>query len=285
MNVRIGFDVDDTVASLGPLLQAMEGAGAEGGEVGLDLLDTSFLGPMSVVCLSLAARAWRAQGCVVHAKPPALRRVAAYAEFSGLAHELGFGPPAVDGHPQNVTMPVRFFSTRDNDSILRVGRLIRRFVDMSSDTADVLNVLIAELVQNVADHAGAEGAIAARVYAKRREVRVAVADRGVGLRATLSTHHAVPDDRAALHLALQAGASARSSLHNAGLGLDLLDDLLHSNGGSLLIASGRAAYTRNAGRTRRRVLSAPCAGTLCVMRFRIDDELYGSQASSEDLWS
>lgn len=85
-------------------------------------------------------------------------------------------------------------------------------------------------------------------------------------------------------MALEKGKSSNSHKHNAGQGLCLLDEELKFNKGSLLLASGNRYYRRISERSYRGRLENPLPGTLILMKFRIDNELYGLNGPPDDLW-
>lgn len=285
MLVKIGFNVNDTEASLGALLRELAPtATCEDQSLQLDLSACQFLGPMAVTVLVLAHQRWQARGCRVSVIPPKLERLANYCVYSGLAERFDFGPVPETKHPENVTTPVSVFTKRDHNAILDVCSLVSRFIDMSHDTEEVLQSLIGEMMQNVADHAGHAGAISARVYKKERDVRVCVTDLGKGLRCALADRYAVKDDRDALRLALEYGKSSKSNAQNAGQGLNLLDNSLKSSGGSLLLASGLSYYRRTPDHCHVRDLPSPLPGTLVLMKFRIDNEFFGFDSPDAALW-
>lgn len=83
-----------------------------------------------------------------------------------------------------------------------------------------LNECVAELFQNILDHAQAHGNafFAICYHEERKEIEIAICDFGVGIPYTLREQY--PDSCKALQRSLVPGVTARTHKHNRGLGLD-----------------------------------------------------------------
>lgn len=83
-----------------------------------------------------------------------------------------------------------------------------------------LNNCVAELFQNILDHAQAHGNafFAIRYHEKKKEIEIAICDFGVGIPYTLREQY--PDSCEALQQSLLPGVTARTRKHNRGFGLD-----------------------------------------------------------------
>jgi signal transduction histidine kinase len=146
--------------------------------------------------------------------------------------------------------------------VLLVSRL-----GYSGLAADRFTVAMAEVCQNAVDHSGAPGLALAQCYLRAGsgpEIRLAVADVGIGVRASLAPRYAdrVPgswDDRAAVRLAFRRGVTG-SGDPDRGLGLAAVADMVRAWGGSLRLRSGTAACEVGA-RPGERSGMAPFPGT------------------------
>jgi hypothetical protein len=116
--------------------------------------------------------------------------------------------------------------------------------------ADRFSVAMAEICQNIADHSGSPGLAAAQCYLHgpggTPEIRLAVADAGIGLRASLAPRYAREfpgpfDDLAAVRLAFRRGVT-RCEDPDRGLGLKIVAEMVRGWGGSLRLRSGTAAF-------------------------------------------
>ena len=83
-----------------------------------------------------------------------------------------------------------------------------------------LNNCVAELFQNILDHAQARGNAFFAIYyhEEKKEIEIAICDFGVGIPYTLRDQY--PDSLNALQRSLLPGVSARTHKHNRGYGLD-----------------------------------------------------------------
>ena len=127
--------------------------------------------------------------------------------------------------------------------VLLVSRL-----GYSGLAADRFTVAMAEVCQNVVDHSGGPGLALAQCYLRAGsgpEIRLAVADVGIGVRASLAPRYAdrLPgswDDRTAVRLAFRRGVTG-SGDPDRGLGLAAVADMVRAWGGTLRLRSGTAA--------------------------------------------
>lgn len=96
-----------------------------------------------------------------------------------------------------------------------------------------------EVADNIVLHAQTQspGFVCAQYYEAGGRLEIAVVDLGRGLRASLSETRAVPDDTAALKLAVTRGVT-RSSLVGQGNGLAGTLEIAKVNGGTLQLCSG-----------------------------------------------
>lgn len=125
---------------------------------------------------------------------------------------------------------------RDESDAVRLARLVsRRARQEDADAGSTLFSCLVEMALNVAEHSGVTGYVAAQTLPRQGWMRFAVADAGVGLRASLAGRGAV-DDRTAVRLAL-AGTS-RFAGPERGTGLPTTRRELVRSDGWLLLASG-----------------------------------------------
>jgi len=246
-------------------VEALLDAARRGGQraAGLDCSTVRFIDPcgtLALLAIGLAA-AWRggsAWGLVLPRDPGPL----AWLERCG-ARELlersfvvegsrgGPGPDGADPTLLAVTV------VRSPDEVRgAVGRLKARAdlllvsrLGHSPLTADRLTVAVAELLQNAVDHSGSPGLAAACWYARGSrgapELRLAVADVGVGVRESLAARYATGagrtwDDATAVRTAFREGVS-RFEDPGRGLGLKAVAATVRAWGGSLRLRSGTAA--------------------------------------------
>lgn len=145
----------------------------------------------------------------------------------------------------------------------RADLLLVSRLGYSGLAADRFTVALAEACQNVVDHSGGPGLALAQCYLRSGggpEIRLAVADAGIGVRASLAPRYAdrLPgawDDRAAVRLAFRRGVTG-SGDPDRGLGLAAVADLVRAWGGTLRLRSGTADCVVGANPAERGGLSA-----------------------------
>jgi hypothetical protein len=145
----------------------------------------------------------------------------------------------------------------------RADLLLVSRLGYSGLAADRFTVALAEVCQNVVDHSGGPGLALAQCYLRPGggpEIRLAVADVGIGVRASLAPRYAdrLPgswDDRAAVRLAFRRGVTG-SGDPDRGLGLAAVADMVRAWGGTLRLRSGTAACTVGAHPGERSGLAA-----------------------------
>ena len=127
---------------------------------------------------------------------------------------------------------------------------------------DTLTYAIREIIRNVVEHSEAERfGICAQYWPSRERVEVAILDRGIGLRRSLSSnpHIDVSDDKKAINFALMPAVSGkafkgalkqRGHWGNSGFGLYMTNRICR-NGGNFFVASGDTAMLLNRGQGKR----------------------------------
>jgi anti-sigma regulatory factor (Ser/Thr protein kinase) len=287
-HIRIDFNVDDTVASLQALLVRLFGSGVEPRieeTLHLDLSLCGFLGPIAVTTLC-GLRHWGENaGFPVTLSAPRHSVLRAYCEYSGLLNEFEQGP--LPGAIEQITTSlVRHFETPPIQGLQEIVELVRQDVNLARGDENNLKLALSELTQNVIDHAGSKigGFMSARAYKNVREVRLAVADFGVGVRQSLSRTTVVRSDIEAIRQALAAEVSGKSLTRNMGMGLTLLREIVERNGGDLLLASKRGIMVQR-NKARFDTLKTAFPGTLAFVRLRILGTELSSHDEDEDVWA
>lgn len=286
-SVRVGFGVDDlSRRSVGAFLKALQpiltAPAGTSWRLDLDSGDNGYLGPTAAaVVASSILLAKRRQHEAAVSLPQAPPRLAAFCEFSGLAFLSRTGklasPPEADPAGSE-TAPLQQFHRMNWGGSTPLVRLVRRHLSgLAADSEDLLRTCYSEIVQNIEDHAQSPigGVICARYFEGRREIRVAVADRGVGigehLRGALSAPGcAIRDDVHALELVLRGNVTSKSRPNNMGQGISNLATIARGNDGKLIIFSGQAHAEVDSQTTR--AWHAPdrsFPGTLILLSLRV----------------
>jgi hypothetical protein len=213
----------------------------------VDLRDVAWVDPVHLVTVAALAEAAHRDGLGFRLRGPRAPDRARYAARMGLGvvvGELGGSHDLPDVAPaQPADHLVEVARLRTSGDVVRLASLVHtRVAEIDDALAHALHQGVAEIGQNVCDHARSVGFVAAQTIPRRGELRFAVADPGVGLLATLGRQGAI-DDRNAIELAL-AGVSSRG---RRGTGLPSTVTAVTRLGGYLYLASGASStmITRN----------------------------------------
>lgn len=136
-----------------------------------------------------------------------------------------------------------------------------------------LGALIADLAENVLQHARSEGGGVASLMILPEEdmVELAIADCGIGIRGSLVENpefEDIDDDLSAIKAAVRPGATADPG-SGGGYGLFLARLVVRDNGGSIIIRSGTAEWSQGS-QIDERSCNIWSPGTLAVVRARLD---------------
>jgi len=149
---------------------------------------------------------------------------------------------------------------RSPRDVERLSELVYlRVAEHNEAAARALHLAIGEVGSNVCQHARSIGFMAAQTLAERGVLRFAVADAGVGLRATLAPLGAA-DDQQAVQLALSGERRRREP--GRGYGLPSTVRIITELQGELLLASGLAASRVSPAGSMERQLDVAFTGTI-----------------------
>lgn len=207
----------------------------------VDLRDVAWVDPVHLVTVAAVAEAAHRDGLSFRLRGPAAADRARYAARM----RLGDVVTRLGGEHDLPDVALRDRS----DRLVEVARLgtpgdVRQLAALVHDRVAELDVTlagalfegVAEMGENVVDHARSVGYVAAQTIPRRGELRFAVADPGVGLLATLAGRGAT-SDRRAIELAL----SGVSRTGRRGTGIPQTVRAVTSLGGYFYLASGAAA--------------------------------------------
>lgn len=158
---------------------------------------------------------------------------------------------------------------------------------------DTLAYSIREIMRNVVEHSEAsQFGFCSQYWPKRGRAEVAIVDRGIGVKASLSSnpHIDASDDKRAINYALMPAVSGkafkgaprrrtRSHWNNSGFGLYMTSRICR-NGGNFFIGSGDTGMLLTSGAHAKRYFSMTHQGT--AVRLTIDtSQLVGLKESLE----
>jgi len=227
----------------------------------VDLREVAWVDPVHLVSVAAVAEAARREGLKFRLRAPTAPQRARYAarmRLGDVVVELGgdHDLPTVDDHGGAENL-VEVGVLRTPSDVHRLAQLVHdRVAELDGALARALHQGVAEIGENVCDHAQSVGYVAAQTIPRRGELRFAVADPGVGLQATLARRGA-SNDRAAIELAL-AGVSRTD---HGGTGVRQTVAAVTRLDGYFYLASGDAA-TMVTGRRASHSSGAVFAGTI-----------------------
>lgn len=207
----------------------------------VDLREVAWVDPVHLVSVAAIAEAAHRDGLAFRLRGPSApdrSRYAARMRLGSVVTELGgtHDLPAVHDTTRAEHL-VEVARLRTPSDVARLARLVHdRVAELDAALAHALHQGVAEIGQNVCDHAQSIGFVAAQTIPRRGELRFAVADPGVGLLATLRGQGA-DSDRRAIDLALHGV----SRFDRRGTGLPSTVTAVTRLGGYLYIASGASS--------------------------------------------
>jgi anti-sigma regulatory factor (Ser/Thr protein kinase) len=244
----------------------------------IDLSQCQYLGPSAAAILYSTWFRARQRGQVPTVVPPrGPEQLVAFWTFSNLSHYLHRGRQADPHDPRNETVPLQQFYENAYQQTHRVVSLVERHYRLSLEDNHTLGSAIHEVCQNIEDHAESPfgGVSCARFFSGKREVRVAVVDAGMTIRASLSKNHAIDSPARALDLVTRGLYTSGSHRHNRGLGISNLIMFVRRMNGSLVLISGSATAVVHPGSEETRIVSLdwsfPGTGVFFTLELSADD--------------
>jgi hypothetical protein len=162
---------------------------------------------------------------------------------------------------------------------LSVARLLQENTSWPTSSYAAMSALAFELGENVRQHsASPEGVLALEADGADERIRVAIADAGIGIRASLArnpAHANLYDDLTAIERAVSPGGTGEPGA-GGGMGLYLTRVMVRGNGGRVFVRSGEASWEEGDERRRLRRLP-PLSGTLIGIEARTDEPLHDGE--------
>ena len=278
--MRLVLAQDDglSAAACDRLMARLASEQPAGGEITIDLQAAAFIDPYGAACLGLIARrlAERQQRVIVVL--PSERRAQATIGQTGLASmlrkwaELRNLPSHELPAERHGALPLNVIRTRSDVQAVLSYLVAQAQQRLDFDHGDVLDAtkVVSELCYNVVDHSQTDGLAVAQIRQDRqgrRYVSLAVADAGVGIRASLAGRHGEAAHwrhGEAIQRAL-GGLSSRTS--GGGAGLRSIYAVVRRYGGRLAIRSGDERLLASAEHQPRVITGAWFPGTQVGISF------------------
>lgn len=228
------------------------------GKLTVDLRTLDWVSPSVMVATAAQAHRARLAGDPFAVLAPARRELAEYASRMrlgrvladlGAEHDL----PVVRERDQQQHL-VELAAIDSEAAADRLAALVfRKLRAANLELARALHKSVGEIGENVPDHAGTIGFMAAQTLPRRHQLLLAVGDAGVGMLATLA-HRGATDHEDAIELAIRDDVSQYDE-PDRGAGLPTALRLIGQESGNVYIATGTASV-RHFPTTRRYLHSA-----------------------------
>lgn len=164
----------------------------------------------------------------------------------------------------------------DPDFIEMVTDIFDYHLNISPGVKGSLRMSLIETMTNVVDHSKVEDYyVCAWTYPDKRQIRLCIADLGIGILASLRTtsdYSGLNDDYEAIHRSIEPGVSCRSG--RDGMGLSHIRNFIKVNEGQMCIisGSGKVFWKFDQGKILRQKMPVPFAGTIVKLLINIDKE-------------
>lgn len=252
-----------TVRGLGRMLSA-----DAGGQCILNLADMTFIEPSGLVALAAICETAAEAGTPVEIVPPRSSDCSNYLERMGLGEaweSMGIDNPlrsVTRGHVESLSELRRFRGEGDLTNVAET--IIRLYREAGGEIAEPLYQALFETAANAVEHSQVGGGwVALQQFPQRGQVAVAIADAGIGLRASL----AAPTDAQSIARAAHKHESAHIE-PGRGRGITSVINLTRDYGGYVAYVTGDATGVFTNGHWDPRVTQASgrLRGTLVETR-------------------
>jgi Histidine kinase-, DNA gyrase B-, and HSP90-like ATPase/STAS domain len=187
-------------------------------------------------------------------------------------------PLRIFASARSTTMPLRKISCAESHGWLdqRAFPWLAAKLQVSTASIAEFKTCVREIFTNIQDHSTEDiGCIHIQFYPNEHRIRISVSDFGIGIPDEIRKQFRVPNDAAAIALAIQEGVSSKRGGHNRGAGLPyLIDNVVGRNGGWVGIYSSRGQLTcspsENGIATKPRLVNSSYPGTMISIDLRTD---------------
>jgi len=164
----------------------------------------------------------------------------------------------------------------DPDFIETIINIFDYHLNISPGVKGSLRMSLIETMINVVDHSKIKNYyVCAWTYPEKRQIRLCIADLGIGILASLKTspdHSALNDDYQAIRKSIEPGVSCRSG--RDGMGLSHIKNFIKVNKGQMCIISGngKVFWKFDQGKILNQHMPVAFNGTIVKLLINIDKE-------------
>ncbi|MCB1103611.1 MAG: hypothetical protein H7A44_03035 [Opitutaceae bacterium] len=284
--MRLSLPANINADGLLPFIAHMGEAGS-GDAIEIDFTELRRVSPAGLVALTAQINLWRNKGLLVYPLGLEVCPILGYLQRMDLLRSCNFTQPEsfIRHDAKGRFVPVRVIDHR----VTEMGSEMALCVAPGGDEYghplagpyDLVWYVLTEMANNVRQHSGGQGFVAAQVGRGEGLVRLAIADNGNGILssfigADLAWAKGI-DDTTAILKALEARVSSKGSPTNEGVGLTLTARMAELASAWLLIVSGTGVVRQNPGDSQPLSSVLPDGGvypgTLVALTFRQDQVL------------
>jgi hypothetical protein len=206
--------------------------------------------------------------------PPAKKETLQYLTDQGFFEEFAFEGPRtfLTRRRHSKSVMLRRLDQFEGTYPMQIAQWLERNSQIPGPAiADMINITLPEIINNVFDHSNSPigCCVCAQAYKSTKQLMFSVTDLGVGFLQTLYPHYPhLTSESEAIALSVRPGVSSKTRKSNAGAGLYILSDWLQHHGGELEIISRDGRWKQfSDGKATRGNLSFSFPGSsinLCV---------------------
>lgn len=285
------IQIDDSIQSLGLLYQEINHVHAK---IVIDLSGIGFLSPVHTMTLVVAIMSYKNLGSEVFVRLAKNEKVSNYINDIGIQEfcRTNFRQPRTISYINSQTaMPIRRIDKEHmTEYIVSTQAYIQQFCEERD--LSMLDVCIAELLNNVYDHAQSpiDAYVFCQYFPKLNIISLVVADYGLGIPGTVNNYlkakgYKVLLESEAIQWAIKENTSIASHPNNKGKGLNTLISFMKTNKGEArLLSNGtRLEITPDAENTSSNPIGS-FKGTLVELTIRIDNLEKKEVDGFVDIW-
>jgi len=250
---------------------------AQDDEICFDLRRSKSLTPFAIIILTSTIFECQRKGKRCKYNEPEHENLKKFLNEIGFNNYFGLKARPIQ---QNIiqTTRVQLKKVSGLDALLTENMMgmIEAHLNLSAGVKGSLRMSLQETMTNVVDHSKVtEYYICAYTYPKKGQIRLCIADLGIGIRSSLRRSRKYPtlvNDYVAIKKATEEGVSCRSG--RDGLGLSHIKNFIKVNEGHMCIISenGKVYWKFDQGKVLEQKMDVPFRGTIVKLIINIDKE-------------
>lgn len=256
-------------------------------EIIFDLSNSKFLTPLGIILFAVTVRRCQRQDKKCSYREPSDDNFKAFLDEIGFNEFFGLEGGEFDRDIiQTGTIQLQKRTGIDSIWIEDMIKILDYHLKISPMVKDSLWMSLTETMTNVDDHSGQnEYFICARTYKQARQIRICIADLGVGIYSSLKSraeYSYLKDDHQAIRKSVEDGVTSQPE--QRGLGLAHILRFLKANKGQCCIISGKGKvfWKFDQGKIQNQQMPISFDGTIVKLIINIDKKGFYFIADEKD---